>query len=138
MKEFVRDAPFFSQDQIINEIDRKKKAAVRKIVVRDITEAGYEPYDRQYILGEVAGYCQRNPSILRNAGMTTVLGRGYLERESVWENHSKPVHYVCFELDELTDAKWEFLQSSIGSWAVRLDVLPDDTEVTVHYPSEFA
>lgn len=111
---------------------------VKKVVVRDITEDGYEPYDRQYILGEVAAYCDRNPSILRNAGMTTVRGRGYLEHKSVWEDHEKPMHYVCFEIDEITDAKWDFLENSIGSFAVKLEVLPDDTETTTSYPSEFA
>ncbi len=89
-------------------------------------------------MGEVAGDCHRNPSILRNAGIATVRGRGYLAHKGVWEDHNKMVSYVCFELDEMTDAKWEFLQSSIGSWAVKLEVLPDDTETTIHYPSEFS
>lgn len=109
---------------------------MKKIVVRDKIGDMYEPYDRQYILDQVAGYCHRNPSILRNAGMTSVRGRGY--KNGAWENHDKMVSYVCFELDALTDAKWEFLQNSIGSWAVELEVLLDDTETTIHYPSEFA
>lgn len=110
---------------------------MKKIVVLDKIGKIYEPYDRQYILGEVAGYCYRNPSILRNAGMTTVMARGYLAHKSVWEDHEKPVSFVCFEIDELTEAKWEFLLSSIGSWAVELKVLPDDCETTIIYPSKF-
>ena len=110
---------------------------VKKIVVLDRIGENYEPYDRQFILGEVASYCHRNPSILRNAGMTTVMHRGYLAHESVWENHEKPVSCVCFEIDELTEAKWEFLLAGIGSWAVELKVLPDDEETTIIYPSEF-
>jgi hypothetical protein len=109
----------------------------KKIVVLDKIGENYEPYDRKYILGEVAGYCYRNPSILRNAGMTTVMHRGYLAHKGVWENHDKPVSCVCFEIDELTEAKWQFLLDGIGSWAVELRLLPDDWETTVIYPSEF-
>jgi hypothetical protein len=110
---------------------------MKKIVVLDTIGENYEPYDRQYILGEVAGYCHRNPSILRNASMTSVWARGYLAHKGVWEDHRKWVSCVCFEIDEVTEAKWEFLLSSIGSWAVELKVLPDDWETTVIYPSEF-
>lgn len=108
-----------------------------KIALYDQIKIGYEPYDRKYLLGEVAGYCHRNPSILRNAGITTVMAYGYRAHQGVWENHEKPVSCVCFELDEVTEAKWEFLLSSIGSWAVELKVLPDDWETTIIYPSEF-
>jgi hypothetical protein len=94
---------------------------MKKIVVVDKIGEHYEPYDRKYILDQVAGYCYRNPSILRNAGMTTV----------------KLVSCVCFEIDELTEAKWQFLRHGIGSWAVDLKVLPDGWETTVMYPSEF-
>ncbi len=110
---------------------------MKKICIFDTTGSGYEPYDRQYILREVAGYCHRNPSILRNAGMTTVLSRGYLAHKSVWEDHDKLTSCVCFEIDELTEAKWEFLLCGIGSFAVELKVLPDDWETTIIYPSEF-
>ena len=110
---------------------------MKKIALIDITEPGYEPYDRKYLLGEVAGYCYRNPSILRNAGMTTVTARGYLAHRSEWSNNEKPVSCVCFEIDEITDAKWEFLLSSIGSWAIRLQILSDEEETTIVYPSEF-
>lgn len=110
---------------------------MKKIVLLDVIEVYTEPYDRQYLLGEVAGYCYRNPSILRNAGMTTVMARGYLACKGVWEDHEKPVSCVCFEIDELTEAKWEFLLESIGSWAVELKVLPDDWETTTIFPSEF-
>ncbi len=110
---------------------------MKKIALYDVIGKHYEPYDRQYLLGEVAGYCHRNPSILRNAGMTSVWARGYLAHKGVWENHKKIVSCVCFEIDEVTEAKWEFLLSSIGSWAVELKVLPDDWETTIIYPSEF-
>lgn len=116
---------------------RQGGSAMKKIALYDIARNGYEPYDRQYLMGQVADCCRRNPSILRNAGMTTVMARGYLAHESVWEDREKPVSVVCFEIDELTDAKREFLLSSIGSWAVKLGVLPDDWETTVIYPSEF-
>jgi hypothetical protein len=115
-----------------------QNSTVKKIVVRDITEEGYEPYDRPYILDEVAGLVSRSKSILRNAGMTTVYGHGYKAHRKAWDTNEKPCHYVCFEIDEITDAKWEFLENSILSIAVKLEVLPDDTEVTVHYPSQFA
>ena len=108
---------------------------MKKIVVLNKIGEIYEPYDRQYILGEVAGYCYRNPSILRNASMTSVWARGYAN--GAWENHCKWVSCVSFEIDELTEAKWEFLLDGIGSWAVELKVLPDDWETTVIYPSEF-
>ena len=94
---------------------------MKKIVVVDKIGEHYEPYDRKYILDQVAGYCYRNPSILRNAGMATV----------------KSVSCVCFEIDELTEAKWKFLRNGIGSWAVDLKVLPDDWETTIMYHSEF-
>ena len=113
---------------------------MKKIVVIDKTGENYEPYDRKYILGEVAGYCYRNPSILRNAGMTTVMNRGYtyLAHKSAWYyTHEESVSCVCFEIDELTEAKWRFLINGIGSWAVNLEVLPDDCETTIMYPSEF-
>ena len=112
-------------------------SVAKKIALLDVIGNGYEPYDRQYLLDQVAGYCGRNPSILRNAGMTTVMARGYLAHRGVWENHEKPVSCVCFEIDEITDAKWRFLLNGIGSWAVKLEVLPDDTETTILYPSEF-
>lgn len=108
---------------------------MKKIVVLDKIGENYEPYDRPYILGEVAGYCRRNPSILRNASMTSVWRRGY--KEGVWEDHCKWVSYVSFEIDELSEEKWEFLLASIGSWAVELEMLPDDWETTIIYPSEF-
>lgn len=108
-----------------------------KIALFDKIESYTEPYDRQYLLGEVVGYCHRNPSILRNAGMTTVMARGYRAHQGVWEDHEKLVSVVCFEIDEITEAKWEFLLSSIGSWAVELKVLPDDWETTIIFPSEF-
>jgi len=110
----------------------------KKIVVLDKIGDYYEPYDRPHVLGGVARICHDNPSILRNAGYTTVMARGYLAHKGVWENHDKPVSCVCFEIDELTEAKWEFIlewPDSIG--AVEFDVLPDDWETTVIYPSEF-
>jgi hypothetical protein len=108
-----------------------------KIVILDVIGKSYEPYDRKYLLVQVAGYCHLNQSILRNAGMTTVMARGYLAHKGVWENHEKPVSCVCFEIDEVTDAKWRFLLNGIGSWAVTLEVLPDNWETTIHFPSEF-
>jgi len=108
---------------------------VKKIVILDQINNHLEPYDRQYILGEVAGYCHRNPSILRNASMTSVWGEDH--KDGMWETHEKVIHCVSFEIDELTEGKWEFLCSSIGSWAVELKVLPDDWETTVIFPSEF-
>lgn len=116
---------------------KQRRAKVTKIVVLDKIGEHCEPYDRKYILGEVAGYCYRNPSILRNAGMTTVMHRGYLAHKGVWENHDKPVSCVCFEIDELTEAKWQFLLDGIGGWSVDLELLPDDWEMTVIYPSKF-
>lgn len=119
---------------------------MKKVVILDIVMDGYEPYDRQYLLGQVAGCCHRNPSILRNAGMTTVHARGYLAHRGKWANHTKPVHCVSFEVKELTAAIRDFLRSAIGrwkgeeafgNWAVELDVLPDDWETTAIYPSEF-
>lgn len=120
---------------------------MKKVVILDIVGDGYEPYDRRFILGEVAGCCHRNPSILRNAGMTTVHARGYLAHNGKWENRTKPVHCVSFEVKELTAAIRDFLHSAIGrwrgeenmlgNWAVELDVLPHDWETTVIYPSEF-
>ena len=110
---------------------------MKKIALLDIVEPGYESYDRHYLLGQVAGYCYRNPSILRNAGMTTVKTRGYLAHKQRWEDHERPVSCVCFEINEITESKWNFLLSSIGSWAVTLQILPDETETTILYPSEF-
>lgn len=108
-----------------------------KIIVLDRIGAYYEPYDRPYILQEVANLCHRNAAILRNAGMTSVMARGYLAHQQRWEDHEKSVSCVCFEIDELTREKCEFLFHSIGSFAVELDVLPEDWEVTVIYPSDF-
>ncbi|MDO8728797.1 MAG: hypothetical protein Q7K26_02775 [bacterium] len=110
---------------------------MKKIVVLDKIVDGIEPYDRQYVLGEVAGYCRRNPSILRNAGIVIVMSRGYHSRIGVWDDTARPVYCVCFEIDELTEAKREFLLEGIGSWAVELKVLPDYWETTILYPSEF-
>lgn len=109
----------------------------KKIVVLDKVDDLYEPYDRQFILQTVATLCHRNAAILRNAGMTSVLHRGYLAHERKWEDHKKWVSCVCFEIDELTREKCEFLFHSIGSYAVELSVLPEEWEVTVIYPSEF-
>lgn len=108
---------------------------MKKIVVLDTIGDCYEPYDRSYILDQVAGYCSRNPSILRNASMTTVRAQGY--RNGKWEAHKKPVQCVAFEVAYLSDAVWDFLNSGIGSWAVKLEVLPDDQEMTIIYPSDF-
>lgn len=116
---------------------KDRRANMKKIVVLDKIDDYLEPYDRQYILGEVAGYCHRNPSILRNAGMTSVWARGYLAHKGIWKDYCKWVSCVCFEIDELTEAKWKFLLDSIGSWAVELKVLPDDWETTVIYLSKF-
>lgn len=110
---------------------------MHKIVVLDRIDQNHEPYDRPYILQTVADLCQRNATILRNAGMTTVMARGYLSHKRRWEDHTKPVSCVCFEIDELTKEKCTFLFHSIGSYAVELDVLPKDWETTVIYPSEF-
>ena len=110
---------------------------MKKIVLLNLVTKNHEPYDRNYLLGEVARYCYRNPSILCNAGMTSVWARGYLGHERRWENHCKWVSCVCFEIDEITEAKWKFLEESIGSWAIELKVLPDDWETTIIYPSEF-
>ncbi len=107
---------------------------MKKIVVLDKVESCHEPYDRQYILGEVAGYCHRNPSILRNASVTRLWRQGY--KNGAW-GHCEWVWCVSFEIDELTEGKWEFLREGIGSWAVELEVLPDDQETTVVFPSEF-
>ena len=110
---------------------------MKKVVLLDCTKENFEPYDRMYLLGEVARCCNRNQSILRNAGMTSVWARGYFGHKRIWEDHSKWVSCVCFEIDEITKAKWKFLQESIGSWATELKVLPDDWETTVIYPSDF-
>lgn len=112
---------------------------MKKIVILDRVEEGYEPYDRKYILGEVALCCQRNSSILRNASMTTVWARGYLGHEERWEDHNKWVHCVSLEAKYLDERVWGFLQEAVGSgrWPVELGKLSDEWETTVHYPSEF-
>ena len=110
---------------------------MHKIVVLDKIDHFYEPYDRPYILQIMTDLCHRNAAILRNAGMTTVMARGYLAHKRRWEDHEKPVSCVCFEIDELTKEKCAFLFHSIGSYAVELDVLPKDWETTLIYPSEF-
>lgn len=84
---------------------------------------------------------------LRNASMTTVRALRYLAHKGEWENHTKPVHCVSFEVKELTAAIRHFLSSAIGrwrgeentlgNWAVELDVLTDEWETTVIYPSDF-
>lgn len=108
---------------------------MKKIVVLDWIGEHFEPYDREYILDQVAGYCYRNPSILRNASFTRFMWHAY--KNGAWEDRLSSVICVSFEIDEITEAKWQFLQSSIGSWAVTLKVLPDDWSTLVMYPSEF-
>lgn len=108
---------------------------MKKVVILDKIGKIFEPYDRMYILEQVAGICYRNSSILRNASMTSVWRRGYANGR--WEDHCKWVSCVSFEVDEITEKKWKFLLSSIGSWAVEIEVLPDDCETTVIFPSEF-
>lgn len=103
-----------------------------KIVVRDIVDVGYEPYDRQYMLGIVAGYCQRNPSILRNPGMVTLPGYGYKSHRERWDDHQKPVHYVAFDVVGNLPAAMQFLKTAIGRWAVKLEVVSQETETTLH------
>lgn len=111
--------------------------SAKKVVILDQVGEYLEPYDRQYILDIVAGYCQRNPSILRNASMTSVMGRGY--KNGAWEKHEKCLSCVSVEVDEITEAKWKFLQLAFGNQAYRveLQVLPDDWETTIIYRSEF-
>lgn len=106
---------------------------MKLVVLLDVIDQQHEPYDRPYLLEQVAGYCHRNPSLFGDAGYTTVYARGYLAHKRAWENHEKPVNCVYFEVRELNEKVWEFLRSSIGSWAVQLAELPDDCETTPIY-----
>ncbi len=110
---------------------------MKKIALLDINDKHYEPYDRKFILQMVYEFCVRNSCIVRNPSMTSLWCRGY--KDGAWEDHCKWVSCVSFEIDEITNEKWKFLNSegSIGSWAVKLKVLPDDEETTIIHHSEF-
>lgn len=108
---------------------------MKKIVILDKIGKVYEPYDREFILQMTYEFCCRNSCIIRNVSMTSVWKQGYFD--GAWEDHCKWVSYVSFEIDEIIDAKWQFLLVSIGSYAVNLEILPDDWETTIIFPSNF-
>jgi hypothetical protein len=106
-----------------------------KIALIDKVTDYTEPYPRPYVLGLVANVCANTP-FMRNASMTTIQGHGY--RDSGWESHQKPMHYVSFEVDSLTAKIWEILQQGQDYWGLcELKVLPDGTETTIIHASEF-
>ncbi len=99
------------------------------IVLRDVIEKNFEPYDRKYLLGEMAGMCDRIP-FLKNSGLCSLQGMGYKDGE--WERHEKVMTYVCLEINEITGGEWTFTQEAIGEWAVKLELLqihPEDVSV---------
>ncbi|MFZ1987831.1 MAG: hypothetical protein WAV21_02240 [Minisyncoccia bacterium] len=104
---------------------------VKKIALLDVVQNGYEPYDRRFMLQMTYEFCLKNPSIIRNVSLVNLLRQVRLGGRVINAPH------ISFEIDEITEAKWEFLLDSIGSWAVKLEVLPDDTETTILVPSEF-
>ncbi|MEK7087046.1 MAG: hypothetical protein AAB935_02175 [Patescibacteria group bacterium] len=108
---------------------------MKKVALIDKPSSITEPYDRKYMLGMVAGYCYRNPSILRNASLTYVWERGY--KNGAWEDNYSWILCVSFEIDELNEAKWEFLEAGIGEYWIDFHVLPDDWKTFIIYPSEF-
>ncbi len=108
---------------------------MKKIALIDKPGPTTEPYDRKYMLGVVAGYCYRNPSILRNASLTLARGRNY--RNGKWDDDESWVPCVSFEIDELDEARWEFLRAGIGEYWIDFHVLPDDWATQIIYPSEF-
>lgn len=108
---------------------------MKKIALIDKPSLITEPYDRKYMLGVVAGYCYRNPSILRNASLTYAMGCGY--KNGKWDDNYSRILYVSFEIDELDEARWEFLRAGIGEYWIDFRVLPDNWQTLVIYPSEF-
>ncbi len=110
---------------------------MKKIVILDKIDQYHEPYDREYMLQMVYSFCSRSSSIARNTSMTSVWREGY--KDGAWEAHKKAVSCVSFELDEITEVKWQFLDELRDYWGdVALAVLPDDWETTIICPSEFS
>ena len=103
----------------------------KKIVILDLTESYCEPYDRRFMLQMTYEFCLRNSCIIRNVSSINLCKRVRPGGGVVNAPH------ISFEIDEITEAKWQFLLNSIGSWAVKLEVLPDDAETTILIPSEF-
>ena len=109
---------------------------MKKIVLLDKIDENHEPYDREYMLQMVYTFCSRNSCIARNVSITSLYRNGY--KDGVWETHNKWVSYISFEIDEVTKAKLEFLDSLRDYWGdVKFQVLPDDWKTTILCPSEF-
>jgi hypothetical protein len=106
--------------------------SMKKIVILDLIGEGYEPYDRKFMLQMTYEFCVRNSSIIRNVSAIALKRKTEVDRAKVLAT------FICFEIDELSEEKWKFLHNSIGSWAVKLKVLPDDCETTILIPSNFS
>lgn len=103
----------------------------KKIVILDLIGKNCEPYDRRFMLQMTYEFCLRNSCIIRNVSSIDLRKRIRLGGEVVNAPH------ISFEIDEITEAKWEFLLNSIGSWAVKLEALPDDSGTNILIPSDF-